>query len=46
MEEQLQKELQNYINQRVSRFARLHAVIVSPQPFEKTATHKIKRYLY
>jgi len=45
-QEELQKELHDYINQKVSRFARLHAVVVSPQPFEKTATHKIKRYLY
>jgi long-chain acyl-CoA synthetase len=43
---ELQKELHNYINQKVSRFARLHTVIISPKPFEKTATHKIKRYLY
>jgi len=40
------KELQEYVNARVSKFARLQMVVYHPQPFEKTATHKIKRYLY
>lgn len=44
--EELQKELQEYINARVSRFARLHEVVLQPIPFQKTATQKIKRYLY
>ncbi len=42
----LLKELLTYVNARVNKFSQLHAVIYQPQPFEKTATQKIKRYLY
>ena len=40
------EELQEYVNNRVSRFSQIHSVIVVPMPFEKTPTQKIKRYLY
>ncbi len=43
---ELSAELQNYINTRVSKFARIQLLIVQPEPFQKTATKKIKRYLY
>jgi long-chain acyl-CoA synthetase len=40
------RELQVYVNHRVNRFSRVQAVLVQTEPFEKTATQKIKRYLY
>ena len=40
------KELQHYINQNVNKFSQVQAVLVQPEPFEKTATQKIKRFLY
>lgn len=39
-------EIQNFVNQRVSKFSRIQKVIFQPAPFEKTPTRKIKRYLY
>ena len=42
----LLKELQNNINQNLNRFSQLQLVMVQNEPFEKTATQKIKRYLY
>jgi len=39
-------ELKKQINQQLSRFSRLSFLEVHPEPFEKTATLKIKRYLY
>jgi long-chain acyl-CoA synthetase len=42
----LRIELQTYVNHRVNKFSQIQDVIVMPQPFEKTATQKIKRYLY
>jgi long-chain acyl-CoA synthetase len=38
--------LQREINARLSSFARIHKVIEQREPFEKTATQKIKRHLY
>lgn len=43
---ELQKELQNYINQNVNKFSQVQLVLTHPEPFEKTATQKIKRFLY
>ena len=43
---ELLKELQNYINQNVNKFSQVQLVLVHPEPFEKTATQKIKRFLY
>lgn len=42
----LSKEIQDYINQRVSRFASIQKVILHKDEFVKTATKKIKRFLY
>jgi long-chain acyl-CoA synthetase len=39
-------ELQSQINMRISKFARIQKVVLQPVPFQKTATQKIKRYLY
>ena len=40
------KEIQNYINQNVNKFSQVQMIQTHPEPFEKTATQKIKRYLY
>jgi len=44
--EELLRELQNYINTRVNRYQQVQMVIAQPDPFQKTATQKIKRFLY
>ncbi|MBE0642257.1 MAG: AMP-binding protein, partial [Bacteroidales bacterium] len=44
--EELRKELQDYVNHRVNKFSRIHSIHYHPSPFQKTATHKIKRFLY
>jgi len=44
--EELTHELELYINSRVNKFSRIQALVVHNDPFQKTATQKIKRYLY
>lgn len=44
--EELEKELHEYVNRKVNNFSRIQQVIHQPVPFEKTATKKIKRFLY
>lgn len=44
--EELSAELQNYVNERVNKFSRIQLLVIQPDPFQKTATKKIKRYLY
>ncbi|NOQ27525.1 MAG: AMP-binding protein [Bacteroidales bacterium] len=44
--EELKKELQEYVNSRVNKFSKIYTVVPHVTPFEKTATQKIKRYLY
>lgn len=44
--EELSMELKNYINSRVNKVSRIQLLVVQPEPFQKTATQKIKRYLY
>jgi long-chain acyl-CoA synthetase len=39
-------ELKNYVNSKVNKFSQIQKVIVQPDPFKKTATLKIKRFLY
>ena len=43
---ELTAELQQYVNSRVNKTSRLQLVIAHADPFQKTATQKIKRYLY
>ena len=43
---ELVKEVQEYVNANVNKFSRVQLVVVQPEPFEKTATKKIKRFLY
>ncbi|MFA6233937.1 MAG: long-chain fatty acid--CoA ligase, partial [Bacteroidota bacterium] len=40
------RDLHAYVNANVNRFSQLAAVHEQRMPFEKTATQKIKRYLY
>lgn len=42
----LTEELRDYVNQQVSKFSRIQVVVVHADPFQKTATQKIKRFLY
>jgi long-chain acyl-CoA synthetase len=44
--DELLAEMQAFVNSRVNRFSRLQLVLVHNEPFEKTPTNKIKRYLY
>ncbi len=44
--EEIKKELQEYVNSQVSKFSRITKVIHHTDPFQKTATMKIKRFLY
>lgn len=39
-------ELQEYVNSQVNKFSRIQKVVLQPVPFQKTATLKIKRFLY
>jgi len=43
---ELMNELLKYVNERISTFSRLNGIIEQQEPFEKTPTKKIKRYLY
>lgn len=40
------EELRRYVNSRVNKFSQLQLVVYQPEPFQKTATLKIKRFLY
>ncbi len=44
--DELKVELEEYVNKRVSKFSRVQSVISQEDPFKKTATLKIKRFLY
>ncbi len=44
--DELASDLHNYINKKVNKFSRINLLLVHPEPFKKTATQKIKRYLY
>ena len=44
--DELQKELRVHVNSRVNRFSKIQSVIVHKEEFIKTATKKIKRFLY
>lgn len=40
------KSILEFVNSRVSKFSKIRSVEVQKEPFTKTATHKIKRFLY
>lgn len=44
--EELLAEIQEYVNSKVNKFSRIYKVFLQPAPFQKTATLKIKRFLY
>jgi len=44
--EELVSELKGFVNQRVNTFSQIKQVVAHTEPFEKTATKKIKRFLY
>jgi long-chain acyl-CoA synthetase len=44
--EELINELHIYINARVNKHSKVQLVIAQAEPFQKTATQKIKRYIY
>jgi long-chain acyl-CoA synthetase len=44
--EEMKADLQAFVNSKVNRFSRIQDIVVHYEPFEKTATKKIKRYLY
>lgn len=44
--EELRQELLSYVNSQVNKFSKIQVVLVQAEPFEKTATKKIKRFLY
>jgi long-chain acyl-CoA synthetase len=43
---QLLEDIRKQVNEHVSSFSRINRVIEQTEPFEKTPTQKIKRYLY
>ncbi len=43
---ELSDELQIWANERLNKFSQVQVVLYQPIPFEKTATQKIKRFLY
>ncbi len=44
--DELMSDLRTYVNAHVSSFAQLNVILVQAEPFEKTPTQKIKRFLY
>jgi long-chain acyl-CoA synthetase len=44
--QELLAELQEYVNSNVNKFSQINKVVLQPVPFQKTATLKIKRFLY
>lgn len=44
--QELLENIRKEVNAKVSTFARLHRVIEQVEPFEKTPTQKIKRFIY
>jgi len=44
--DELREEVRAYVNSRVNKFSQIKIVIAHHEPFKKTATQKIKRFLY
>ncbi|GBD92836.1 long-chain-fatty-acid--CoA ligase [bacterium BMS3Abin05] len=42
----LLQDLKHVVNKRVAGFSKIHEIYEQPEPFQKTPTKKIKRYLY
>lgn len=46
MIDEILKEIHHHVNAKINKFSRIQKVVLQPVPFKKTATLKIKRYLY
>jgi len=44
--EELRQELHDHVNARVNKFSKIQKVLIEKEEFAKTATKKIKRFLY
>ena len=44
--DEIKAELQEYVNSQVNKFSQIQKVVYQQDPFQKTATMKIKRFLY
>ena len=44
--EDLMREVKQYVNERVNRYSKISDVVEEEQEFEKTATKKIRRFVY
>jgi long-chain acyl-CoA synthetase len=44
--EEILRDVKTYVNERVNKFSQIHSVVFQEAPFQKTATKKIKRFLY
>ncbi len=44
--EELLAEIKEYVNSQVNKFSQIYRVELQPVPFQKTATLKIKRFMY
>ncbi len=44
--EELKKELREYVNEKVNKFSKIQLVETMHEEFQKTATKKIKRFIY
>jgi long-chain acyl-CoA synthetase len=44
--EEILKEIQSKVNEKVNNFSKIQRIVLQPIPFEKTPTQKIKRFLY
>ncbi|MCW0482457.1 AMP-binding protein [Gaoshiqia sediminis] len=44
--DEILNEIQQRVNEEVNKFSRIQVVVLQPEPFEKTPTQKIKRFLY
>lgn len=44
--DEMMDELLEYVNSQVNKFSQIQKVVLQPVPFQKTATLKIKRFLY
>jgi long-chain acyl-CoA synthetase len=43
---ELIQELQHYVNSHVNKFSQVQMILIQAEPFERTPTQKIKRFLY
>lgn len=44
--EEILKEIQHKVNEELNKFSQIQRIVLQPNPFEKTPTHKIKRFIY